>query len=147
MDVTVVKVVDPAKPTHSVFGRKKGNRFVAIRIELINSGTKMYSDTSSTGAALIDDKLHRYDAYDAYFTGLVGPGFGSPKIGPGDKRAGSITFEVPDGRTPIIPVQTGLRVRAGHGAMVALGPLYDRRSRRGIGSASCAGGGTFVVTL
>ena len=102
MDVTVVKVVDPAKPTHSVFGRKQGNHIVAIRIELINSGTKMYSDTSSTAAALIDDKLHRYDAYDADFTGLVGPGFGSPKIAPGDKRAGSITFEVPDGTTPMI---------------------------------------------
>jgi hypothetical protein len=102
MDVTVVKVVDAAKPTHIVFGPKKGTHFVAIRIELVNSGTKMYRDTSSTGAALIDDNLHNYDAYDADFTGLVGPGFASPKIAPGGKRAGSITFEVPDGRTPII---------------------------------------------
>jgi hypothetical protein len=102
MAVTVVRVVDPAKPTHSIFGPKKGNHLVAIRIEFINSGTKMYSDISCTGAALIDDKLHRYGAYGADFTGFVGPGFASPKIAPGGKRAGYITFEVPDGRTPII---------------------------------------------
>jgi hypothetical protein len=66
---------------------------------LTNSGTKTYTDSPLTGAALIDDRLHRYDAD---LTDPVGPGFGSVKIAPGDKRAGYITFEVGDGRAPSI---------------------------------------------
>ena len=99
MDVRVVKVVDPAKPRNSIFGPKKGDHFVAIRIELTNSGATTYGDTPAKGAALIDNKLHQYEADIA---DPVGPGFGSSKIAPGHKRAGYITFEVPDGRTPII---------------------------------------------
>ena len=99
IDVMVVQVVDPARPTDSVFGPRKGYHFLAVQLELTNSGTKTYSDTPAKGAALIDNKLHQYDAD---ITDPVGPGFGSPKIAPGENRAGYITFEVPDGRTPII---------------------------------------------
>jgi hypothetical protein len=120
MDVRVAKVVDPARPTNSVFGPKKGNHFVAIRIELINSGTKMYSDSPVTGAILIDDKLHGYDAYDADFTGFIGPGFAGLKIAPGYERAGSIRFEVPDGRTPII---FQFRLDSGFGPEIGLWSL------------------------
>jgi hypothetical protein len=99
MDVRVVKVVDPARPTDTVFGPRKGYRFLAVQLELTNSGTTTYSDTPAKGASLIDNKLHQYDAH---ITDDVGPGFGSAEIAPGHKRAGYITFEVPDGRTPII---------------------------------------------
>jgi hypothetical protein len=99
IDVMVVQVVDPARATNSVFGPRKGYHFLAVQLELTNSGTTTYSDTPAKGAALIDNKLHQYDAD---ITDPVGPGFGSPKIAPGENRAGYITFEVPDGRTPII---------------------------------------------
>lgn len=99
MDVRVVKVVDPAKAIDSVFGPRKGYHFIAVQLELTNSGATTYGDNPAKGAALIDNKLHQYDAD---ITDPVGPGFGSPKIAPGHKRAGYITFEVLDGRTPII---------------------------------------------
>ena len=99
IDVRVVQVVDPARPTDSVFGPRKGYHFLAVQVELTNSGTKTYSDTPAKGAALIDNKLHQYDAD---ITDPIGPGFGSPKIAPDENRAGYITFEVLDGRTPII---------------------------------------------
>jgi hypothetical protein len=125
MDVRVVKDVDPAKPTDSVFGPRKGYHFLAVQLELTNSGATTYSDTPAKGAALIDNKLHQYDAD---ITDPVGPGFGSPRIAPRSQARRLHHVRGPRwGDTDHLPVQTGLRARSGHGAMVALGPLYDRR--------------------
>jgi len=99
MDVKVVKVVDPAKPRNSIFGPKKGDHFVAIRIELTNSGTKTYSPSSTDAVLVIDYRLRRLDAD---VTDPVGPGLGTQKIAPGERRVGYISFEVPDGRKLIV---------------------------------------------
>jgi hypothetical protein len=95
MDVKLVKVVDPAKPSNSFFGPTKNHHFVAFQIELMNAGTKTYSDSPANGAVLIDSKSQQYDPD---ITDPVGPGIGSSvKIAPGDKRVGYMSFEIPDG--------------------------------------------------
>lgn len=92
--VELEKVLDPA-PTEQYFGPSKGKRLVALRIRLTNTGSAIYDDSPSNGATLID----RQD--QAYTTALLPtpacPDIGSPKIRPGDRRVGCITFEVPKG--------------------------------------------------
>jgi hypothetical protein len=97
LDVTVVKVVDPAKPDNNFLGPKKGNHFVAIQVKLDNVGEANYSDSPGNGAALIDADGQQYTAD---ITDPVGPALGSPKIAPSDSRTGLITFEVAKGVEP-----------------------------------------------
>jgi hypothetical protein len=97
VEVTVLKVIDPAKPNNNFFPPQKGNRFVALQLRLENVGEANYSDSPSNGAFLIDTEGQQYNAD---ITDPVGPALGSPKISPGDERLGYITFEVGKGVEP-----------------------------------------------
>lgn len=89
VDVTVVKVVDPAPPGR--FLEPKG-RLVAIQLRMTNTGTQPYDDSPSNAAKLVDKEGQ---SFNATFGESAGPPMGSVTIAPGDSRLGFITFDVP----------------------------------------------------
>ncbi|QKW18047.1 DUF4352 domain-containing protein [Kitasatospora sp. NA04385] len=93
-DVTVVKVVDPAKPKDQYSSPEAGTRFVAVQFRLANTGTASYSDSPGNGAQVVDTEGQRFT--DTYQETAAGPSFsGSVAIAPGDSALGFVTFEVP----------------------------------------------------
>jgi uncharacterized protein DUF4352 len=92
VQVTVMKVVDPA-PHEPYFGPKGGNRFVGIQLRIRNSGTAIYDDCPSNGAALIDADDQQWT--ESAFGSALKPEFVCLKIRPGDKRVGYVSYEVP----------------------------------------------------
>jgi len=92
---TLLAVVDPAH-AGSFFRPDKGKRFVGVQMKLTNSGTAVYSDSPSNGAAIIDKGDHQWQAD----IGEIEPDLGSPKMAPGESRVGFMTFELPKGEKP-----------------------------------------------
>jgi len=93
MSVTLLAVVDPAKPSNPYDRPSRGKRFIGVQIRMQNSGSAVYSDSPSNGAQLIDTEDQGWDPT----IGGVDPDIGNPKITPGDSRVGLITFAVPNG--------------------------------------------------
>ncbi|WP_406121230.1 DUF4352 domain-containing protein [Streptomyces sp. NBC_00989] len=93
LDVTVVKVVDPAHGGQ--FDRpSQGNRFVSVQFKLKNTGTAVYKDSPSNGATVIDKDGQRFSA--SLNNSTAGPSFpGSVTISAGKAALGFMTFEVP----------------------------------------------------
>ncbi len=93
LDVTVVKVVDPAGAgpyDHPA----SGDRFVSVQVKLKNTGTAVYKDSPSNGATVIDKDGQRFTA--SLNNSTAGPPFpGAITIGTGKTALGFITFEVP----------------------------------------------------
>ena len=90
--VTPLSFVDPA-PGSEFFQPNAANRFVAIRIELRNAGTVVYADTTSNGAKVDSGgRLRRASILDA-----AEPGLNRPRLLPGRRKTGTLSFEVPKG--------------------------------------------------
>ncbi|MEW2527754.1 DUF4352 domain-containing protein [Streptomyces sp. NPDC047071] len=95
LDVTALKVVDPATGANAYLGPDSGNRFVAVRFRLENTGDGPYKDSPSNGAQLIDTVGQRFDASWVAET-TAGPSFpGSVTLSSGDTALGYVTFELP----------------------------------------------------
>jgi hypothetical protein len=93
LDVTVVKVVDPAG-ARRYENPSAGKRFVAVQFRLKNTGTAVYKDSPSSGATVIDKDGQRFS--ESFNDSTAGPPFpGSVTISPGKTALGFITFEVP----------------------------------------------------
>lgn len=90
--VTVQDVIDPA-PFEQYFGPGRGKKLVAVKLSLANTGTEVYNDSPSNGAAIIDRQDRGYTT--ALLPTTACPDLGSPTIRPNDRRVGCITFEVP----------------------------------------------------
>jgi len=90
---TPLSVIDPA-PGSAFFQPNAANRFVALRVELVNVGTALYSDTVSNGARLLDSRgrLVRAHILDA-----AEPGLNRPRLRPGERKTGTLSFELPKG--------------------------------------------------
>lgn len=92
--VTLVKVVDPAKPTDEFSRPDKGNRFVAVQFVVANTGSEVYEDSPSNGAVVVDSEGQSYDT--TLFGTKAGPELRAGlKLAPGAKAKGFLTFEVP----------------------------------------------------
>nr|WSY51151.1 DUF4352 domain-containing protein [Streptomyces sp. NBC_00886] len=105
LDVTVVKVVDPAGAGQ--YDRpSQGNRFVAVQFKLKNTGTALYKDSPSNGATVVDKEGQRFSA--SFNDSTAGPSFpGSITISTGKTALGFITFEVPTA-SRIVAVQSAM---------------------------------------
>ncbi|MGW1209725.1 DUF4352 domain-containing protein [Streptomyces sp. NPDC002499] len=102
LDVTVRKVVDPARPA-DYFKSSAGQHYVSVQFRLKNTGTAVYKDSPSNGATVIDKAGQRFTATIA--NTAAGPEFpGSVTIRPGKSALGFITFEVADG-SRVVTVQ------------------------------------------
>ncbi|MGW5211138.1 DUF4352 domain-containing protein [Streptomyces sp. NPDC004051] len=95
LDVTVVKVADPAKPADEFMKPASGKRFVGVQFQLVNTGEAAYSDSPSNGAQVADTEGQQFDATFGDIT--AGPSMASSlKLKPGAKGLGWIVFEVPE---------------------------------------------------
>ncbi|MGW2546336.1 DUF4352 domain-containing protein [Kitasatospora sp. NPDC001574] len=94
LDVTVVKVVDPAGAKETFQSPKAGTKLVAVQFRLHNTGTTVYKDSPTNGARLIDTEGQQFNSTLGETS--AGPGFpGSVTLSPGDTALGYITFAVP----------------------------------------------------
>ncbi len=88
--VTPLSFVDPA-PGSKYFQPISINRFVAIRVELENVGSALYLDTTSNGARVdAGGRLRRALIIDA-----AAPGLNRPRLQPGQRQTGTLSFEIP----------------------------------------------------
>ncbi|MFJ8470025.1 DUF4352 domain-containing protein [Streptomyces swartbergensis] len=92
--VTVVKVVDPAKPENEFSSPDAGMRLVAVQFRLKNIGTQVIDEAPDNGAKIRDRQGQQFNST---ITGTAaGPDFGgSVTLTPGDTALGFIVFEVP----------------------------------------------------
>lgn len=95
LDVTVVKVADPAKSADEFMQPASGKRFVGVQFQLVNTGEAAYSDSPSNGAQVADSEGQQFAATFGDIT--AGPSMASSlKLKPGAKGLGWIVFEVPE---------------------------------------------------
>ncbi|MFE2025478.1 DUF4352 domain-containing protein [Streptomyces hygroscopicus] len=94
LDVTVVKIADPAKSSDEFTTPGSGKRFVGVQFKLVNTGTAAYSDSPANGAKITDVDGQQFESTFADIT--AGPSMSSAvRLKPGGKALGWIVFEVP----------------------------------------------------
>ncbi|MEU8138614.1 hypothetical protein [Streptodolium elevatio] len=108
LDVTVVKVVDPARPSsdESYLQPEPGMRFVAVLWQVTNTGT-VVGDSEPVGLSrVLDARGRAYSfAYADTTAGALIP-YTSP-IQAGETRIGIATYEVPLG-AKVVTVEFGI---------------------------------------
>ncbi|WP_073952599.1 DUF4352 domain-containing protein [Streptomyces kebangsaanensis] len=99
LDVTVVKVADPAKSADEFSEPDSGKRFVGVQFKIVNTGKAVYNDSPSNGAQVADSEGQQFDSTFAEIT--AGPSMSSSlKLKPGATGLGWIVFEVPKASKP-----------------------------------------------
>ncbi|MFE9022512.1 DUF4352 domain-containing protein [Streptomyces sp. NPDC007808] len=94
LDVTVVKVVDHAKSADEFFAPEDGKRWIGVQFQLVNTGSKVYSDAPMNGAKTTDDQGQQFGPVIADIT--AGPSMSSDvRLKPGAKALGWVVFEMP----------------------------------------------------
>lgn len=94
MDVAVVKVVDPAKSADEFTAPDDGNRWIGVQFQLVNTGSKAYSDSPGNGTQIADAQGQQFTSTFADIS--AGPSMASSvNLKPGAKALGWVVFEVP----------------------------------------------------
>lgn len=94
LDVTVVKVVDPAKPADEFSAPEDGNRWIGVQFQLVNTGTIAYGDSPGNGTQIADVQGQQFTSTFADVS--AGPSMASSvNLKPGAKALGWVVFEVP----------------------------------------------------
>ncbi|MFE2497099.1 DUF4352 domain-containing protein [Streptomyces scopuliridis] len=96
LDVTVTKWVDNAKSGDEFTSPEDGNRWIGVQFQLVNTGTKVYSDSPANGAQVADAEGQQFQPTFADIT--AGPSMSSSvRLTAGSKGLGWIVFETPKG--------------------------------------------------
>lgn len=99
VQVTVVKVVNPAPAANEFSAADSGKQIVGVQVKIVNTGSISYSDAPDNDAKLKDAAGQQYDVAIGKDTG-AGAMLGSDvKLAPGDSALGFVDFEVPTGTT------------------------------------------------
>lgn len=98
IQITLVKLVDPAKSTDEYRTPKPGNRFIAVQMRIVNVNSKAYTGDpmARTVAKDADGQVFEADFSPAQ-TDVGQPMDSGLTLAPGDKALGVLTFEVPVG--------------------------------------------------
>lgn len=98
IQITLVKVVDPAKPTDEYRTPKADHRFIAVQVRIVNAGTKPYSGDPMARTTAKDASDQQFEAdYSPAETAVGQPMSSGVTLAPGEKVLGVMTFEVPAG--------------------------------------------------
>lgn len=98
VDVTVVKVVDPAVGDNEYSTPAPNTRWIAIQWRVTNTSTESVDVTPAFGSAVIDSEGQQFDTKSRDIT--AGPSYPtSTSIAPGDSRLGYVVYEVPKNAT------------------------------------------------
>lgn len=95
LQVTVSDATDPA-PAGQFGGPAAGHRYVAVTVEIANTGDTAYADSPGNGATLIGSDAAQYSETLSDGGGCTTFG-GSVTVAPGEIRAGCMVFELPEG--------------------------------------------------
>ncbi|WP_225992987.1 DUF4352 domain-containing protein [Actinomadura rudentiformis] len=93
LQVTLTKVVDPARPT-------TGKRFIAAQFRIRNNGTKDYKDARGGGVRLIDESGQAYDSASSAASDCEEFGSSEIWLSSGETQVGCVTFEVDKNAKP-----------------------------------------------
>lgn len=94
LDVTLLKWEDDATSADEFLQPQAGKRWVAAQFQLVNTGSKVYSDSPANGAQVADAEGQRFQSTFGAIT--AGPEMSSDAtLPPGDKALGWIAFEAP----------------------------------------------------
>lgn len=94
LDVTVVKVADPAKSADEFTAPEDGNRWIGVQFQLVNTGTIAYGDSPGNGTQIADGQGQQFTSTFADIS--AGPSMASSvNLKPGAKALGWVVFEVP----------------------------------------------------
>ena len=94
LDVTIKQWLPTAKGADEFNVPSDGKKWAAAQFELVNTGSKVYSDSPSNGAKTADSQGQRFDAWFGEIA--AGPAMSSDVSLPkGEKALGWIVFEVP----------------------------------------------------
>ncbi|MGV9625430.1 DUF4352 domain-containing protein [Streptomyces sp. NPDC003487] len=106
LDVTVKKFLDPAKGANEFNQPQAGKKWVAVQLQLDNTGSKAYSDSPANGAKVADADGQRFDSW--FGEVAAGPAMASDlNLPAGEKALGWIVFEVPK-TSKIVTIQYGM---------------------------------------
>ena len=106
LDVTLKQWLPTAKGADEFNIPSDGKKWAAAQFELVNTGSKVYSDSPSNGAKAADSQGQRFDAWFGEIA--AGPAMSSDVSLPkGEKALGWIVFEVPKD-SKIVTVQFGM---------------------------------------
>lgn len=97
LEVTLVKVVDPAQGADEFTKPDTGKHFVAIQIKIVNRGQKVYSDDPQMDVKVKNAAGETMSI--AFATTTAGADMpSSVDLTPGDTALGYVDFQVPDGQ-------------------------------------------------
>jgi hypothetical protein len=112
-DVTLHQVQDPFAPTNEFETPQAGNRFVAVEVEVRNTGSERAPMSTLLGAELTDSMSR---PWNVALAGTDLPQLDG-EVGPGEARRGWIVFEVAQDATEL-----RLRIK---GNLTAAGSLFE----------------------
>jgi hypothetical protein len=119
LQVTLVKIVDPAAPDNEFLTPSAGTHFVAVQLRIVNKGTAAYSDDPQMETKVKDAEG---ESFAINFGGTTAGTAMDPglNLAPGDTALGFLTFQVPDGKK-ITQVQYSVSLFGGNVAQWTIG--------------------------
>ena len=95
VQITLVKIVDPAPASNEFESPPPGSREIAIEVRYKNVGPVTYNQSILTDLTVVDQGSHDFSVDLAYDT-TAGPGFPSDSvdIAPGETEDGFVPFQV-----------------------------------------------------
>ena len=108
LQITVVKLTDPAPPTNQFEAPPAGTREIALEVRYKNVGSVTYNQSILTDITVVDQGSHDFSVDLAYETS-AGPGFPSDNvdIAPGETEDGFVPVQV-ETASVITEVKVGL---------------------------------------
>lgn len=97
LDVTLVKLVDPAPPTSSDFAAPAGKHVVGVQLQIVNHGHDVYQADPQMATKVTDSAGETFTASITDQTSAGQEIDSGLNLAPGDKSLGFVLFEVPDG--------------------------------------------------
>lgn len=98
--VTVQEVLNPAEAAEEFMAPDEGEKLVAVRLQLENTGDSNYQDSPGNGATLITDANESFSHTFTEVQDCQSFADGQVTMAPGDTAVGCLAFELPQDANP-----------------------------------------------